>query len=96
MTAAAAGLPAITHPGATPTIPQRVRQGMHQGINSPQGMIATPTAIRIAVIITPIPKLIRNIRHHNPQANFQVGLTSLSICFSSFLRFFQAPSLSID
>ena len=66
---------------------KRAYQGMHQGIRSLQGMIVTPTANRIAPIITNIPRLIRNIRHHNPQANFQVGFTSLSICFFSFFVF---------
>ena len=44
-------------------------------------MMDKPTAVRIAPIITNIPRLIRNVRHHNPQANLQVGFTSLSICY---------------
>jgi hypothetical protein len=55
----------------------------YQHVN--QGKIDKPIAATvIAPIIKPIPKLIRNIRHHIPQANFQVGLTSLSICSFSF------------
>jgi hypothetical protein len=47
--------------------------------NSQGKNVVTPIANRIAEIITAIPRLIRNIRHHMPQANLQVGLTSLSI-----------------
>jgi len=73
---------------------QGAHQGMHQGMDS-QGMHTTPTLNRmnmIAPIITDIPRLIRTVLHHNPQANFQVGFTSLSICYFSFFVFskFQA------
>jgi hypothetical protein len=61
-----------------------------------QGMSDKPTAVRIAPIITDIPRPIRNILHHNPQANLQVGFTSLSICSLSFPCFHQVPSLSIE
>jgi hypothetical protein len=58
--------------------------GSHQGNNTNRSVIATPTAKRIDEIITTIPSVIRNIRHHNPQASLQVGLISSSICCSSF------------
>ncbi len=77
---------------------QRAHQGMHQGMSS-QGLHTTSIEYRknrIAPIITAIPRLIRNILHHNPQANFQVGFTSLSICSLSVPCFHQVPSLPID
>jgi hypothetical protein len=49
--------------------------------------VVTPIANRIAEIITAIPRLMRNIRHHIPQASLQVGLTSLSIYSLLFLCF---------
>jgi len=77
---------------------QRTHQGMHQCMSS-QGPHTTSIEYRknrITPIITDIPRPIRNIFHHNPQANLQVGFTSLSICFLSFPCFYQVPSLPID
>ncbi|MCJ7791942.1 MAG: hypothetical protein MUP49_06025 [Dehalococcoidia bacterium] len=71
-------LSAIAHRHNAPgNHPQRDSQGMHTTPNKNR-------MDRITPIITDIPRLIRNIRHHNPQANLQVGLTSLSICSFSF------------
>lgn len=105
-TANAMALPAVTHPSAQPphpclvaiatrhTPPGNHSKRAYQGMS--QGMSDTPTKTRINVIIRPIPRVIRNIRHHKPQANLQVGLTSLSICSFSFPCFLHVPSLSID
>ena len=62
----------------------------HQSVNG------TANKNRINKTIADTPKLIRVIRHHNPQANLQVGLTSLSICSFSFSCFLQIPNLPID
>jgi hypothetical protein len=50
----------------------------------------------IAPTTTDIPRPIKNIRHHNPQANLQVGLTSLSIQAFSFLFFPSELSYRLD
>jgi hypothetical protein len=44
-----------------------------------QGISDMPTKNMISPITADIPKLIRNILQNNPQANLQVGLTSLFI-----------------
>jgi hypothetical protein len=89
----------ITNRHNAPGDDSKSYQGTHQGMDQfidPHGMTVTPTAHRIAAIIANIPRLIRNIRHHIPQANFQVGFTSLSIYFSSLPCFLKVPSLSTD
>jgi hypothetical protein len=101
--AKAASLPAITQSNnATTTVasaamanrhtPTQPFKGAYQNIS--QGMIDTPIRNRTNVIIAPIPRLIRNQRHHNPQANLQVGFTSLSI-YSSLLSLFYCALSSL-
>ena len=55
---------------------------------APHGMSDTPTKNIITLNNADIPRPIRNILHHNPQASLQVGLTSLFIYSSSFLFIF--------